>query len=939
MGTTANANTINDAPAWHAMSEAEVVKRLATNPDEGLNQSEAAARLQKYGLNRLPEGKTRGAFARFFAQFNNVLIYVLLAAGFTKLMLNLWIDAGIIFAVVALNALLGFVQEGKAEKALDSIRNMLSAEARTVRSGEARMIPAEELVPGDVVLLESGDRIPADLRLIDAKNLRTEEAALTGESVPAEKTTDAAPANATVGDRGSMAFSGTMVVSGRATGVVVSTGNETELGRINQLLAEVSSLETPLLRQIRKFGYTITAVVAIACVVLFAYGKWVMGMDFVALFQAVVGIAVSAIPEGLPTLITVTLAIGVQRMAQRNAIIRRLPAVETLGSVSRICSDKTGTLTLMEMMVVSAATAESDYNVTGDGYAPTGEVRGETGVRPRSDPGLTPDVLTLMGRVCLLCNDAELIQQDGVWKVEGDPTEGALYPFAIKLGMDRQAEEAAFPRIDVIPFESEHKFMATLHRAADGRQLLFVKGAPEVILDQCDRQQSADGRAVPLDRGRFTREADRLASQGERVLALAWLEDPKLQAGALGPADLPGTLVLLGVIGLLDPPRAEAIEAVKECHTGGVRVTMITGDHKITAAAIARMLGIGDGQTAVTGTEIEAMDTATLQERVGTVDVFARASPEHKLRLVKAIQANRQIVAMTGDGVNDAPALKKADIGVAMGIKGTEVTKEAAGMILADDNFASIAAAVKEGRTVYNNVEKAMLFMLPTNIAEALVIAVAIIFGFIMPITAPQILWVNMVTSVALGLVISFEPHEADVMLRPPRAVDRPLVTRFGLWRILFVGGALLAFTLVAFFWMKSQGASDPLARTVAVNAIIVGQVFYLLSSRYLLDSSLSLKAHRGNKYLPMSIAAVVVLQSLFTYAAPFQAIFGNEAIPLRIWLWLFAGGLVFFLVVETEKFVIRSSGSLRKAITSVEAGTSRRYAPVPPRWPAERHA
>jgi len=350
------------------------------------------------------------------------------------------------------------------------------------------------------------------------------------------------------------------------------------------------------------------------------------------------------------------------------------------------------------------------------------------------------------------------------------------------------------------------------------------------------------------------------------------------------------------------------------------------------------MLDIGDGKTAITGAEIEKMDTATLQDRVAAVDVFARASPEHKLRLVKAIQANRQIVAMTGDGVNDAPALKKADIGVAMGIKGTEVTKEAAGMILADDNFASIAAAVKEGRTVYNNVEKAILFMLPTNIAEASVIAVAILFGFIMPITAPQILWVNMVTSVALGLVISFEPHESDVMFRPPRAVDRPLVTAFGLWRILFVGGALVAYTLLAFFWMKSQGASDSLARTVAVNAIIVGQVFYLLSSRYLLDSSLSLKAHKGNKYLPLSISAVVILQSLFTYAAPFQAIFGNEAIPLRIWPWLFAGGLVFFLVVETEKLVIRSSSSLRRTITSVEAGTQRDYA-LPTRWPAERHA
>jgi magnesium-transporting ATPase (P-type) len=832
------------------------------------------------------------------------------------MMLGLWIDAAIILGVVILNGLLGFIQEGKAEKALDSIRNMLSAEARTLRGGETRMIAAEDLVPGDIVLLESGDKIPADLRLAEAKNLRTEEAALTGESVPADKTTDPVAEKATVGDRESMAFSGTMVVSGRATGVVVETGSETELGRINQLLAGVSALETPLLRQIKKFGYAITAVIGVVSVLLFTYGKWVIGMDFVELFQAVVGIAVSVIPEGLPAIITITLAIGVQRMAQRNAIIRRLPAVETLGSVSRICSDKTGTLTLMEMMVVSAVTGESQYQVTGNGYAPEGEVK-QNGKPAGKDP-----VLGLLGRVSMLCNDAELLQQEGVWKVEGDPTEGALYPFATKLGMQRQAEQAAYPRIDAIPFESEHRFMATLHKDGGGNEMLLVKGAPEVILDACDRQQTADGKHAPLNRDHFLKASDTLASQGERVLALAWLENPGVRAGSLGPADLPKNLVLLGLIGLLDPPRKEAIEAVTECHGGGIRVTMITGDHKITAAAIAKMLGIGDGKTAVAGAEIEEMNEAALQETVRDVDVFARASPEHKLRLVKAIQANRQIVAMTGDGVNDAPSLKKADIGVAMGIKGTEVTKEAAGMILADDNFASITAAVKEGRTVYNNIEKAILFMLPTNVAQALVIAVAILFGFTMPITAPQVLWVNMVTSVALGLVISFEPHELDVMLRPPRAVDRPILTGFGIWRVIFVGLALLAVTLWAFFWMKSQDASDQLARTVAVNMITIGQVFYLLNSRYLLDSSLSFKAHLGNKYLPLGIGAVVILQILFTYAPPLQALFDNEAIPLWVWPPLFLAGFVFFLIVEAEKMIIRSSAALRSAVTAVEAGT-----------------
>ncbi len=915
MSAATAANTTSVVTIWHAMSAQEVVERLGSNTGKGLEAAEASNRLKKHGPNRLPEGRRRGPSMRFFAQFNNILVYVLLGAGFVKLMLNLWVDAGIIFSVVVLNGLLGFIQEGKAEKALDSIRNMLSAEARTVRGGETRMIPAEQLVPGDVVLLESGDKIPADLRLIEAKNLRTEEAALTGESVPAEKSVGAVSANATVGDRECMAFSGTMIVSGRAIGIVVATGSETELGRINQLLAGVSPLETPLLRQIKKFGYTITAVIAVISVLIFAYGKWVKGIDFVELFQAVVGIAVSLIPEGLPALITITLAIGVQRMAQRNAIIRRLPAVETLGSVSRICSDKTGTLTLMEMMVVSAVTAESAYQVTGDGYSPEGEVRKD------GNPAGEAPVVALMGRVSMLCNDAELFREGDAWKVEGDPTEGALYPFAAKLGMDRRADQTAYPRIDVIPFESEHKFMATLHRSSDGKEVLFVKGAPEVILERCDRQQTAAGQPAPLDREHFMKASDALAAQGERVLALAWLENPGLKAGGLGPGDLPTTLVLLGLIGLLDPPRKEAIEAVEECHGGGIRVTMITGDHKITAAAIAKMLGIGDGRTAVTGVEIEDMDTATLQERVRTVDVFARASPEHKLRLVKAIQANHQIVAMTGDGVNDAPSLKKADIGVAMGIKGTEVTKEAAGMILADDNFASITAAVKEGRTVYNNIEKAMLFLLPTNVAQALVIAVAIFFGFTMPITAPQVLWVNMVTSVALGLVVSFEPHEIDVMQRPPRAVDRAIVTGFGIWRIIFVGLALLAYTLLAFFWMKSQGASDPLARTVAVNAITIGQMFYLLNSRYLLDSSLSLKAHLGNQYLPIGIGAVLILQLIFTYAPPFQAMFGNEAIPLWVWPWLIAGGLAFFLVVEAEKLIIRSSESLRRSVTAVEAG------------------
>ena len=899
--------------AWHALTTDEAAGRLKSSVKAGLDEAEAERRQAEYGLNLLPTARKRGPLMRFLQQFNNVLVYVLIAAGFIKLMMSLWLDASIILAVVIINGLLGFIQEGRAEKSLDSIRNMLSPEARTLRNGQTAMIAAEKLVPGDIVFLESGDKIPADLRLVEVKNLRTEEAALTGESVPSDKSTEPVSANATVGDRAGMAYSGTLVVSGRATGLVVATGADTELGRINQMLAGVSSLETPLLLQIKKFGYAITVIILIISAITFVYGRFVQQIPFVEMFQAVTGIAVSMIPEGLPALITITLAIGVQRMAARNAIVRRLPAVETLGSVARICSDKTGTLTLMEMMVVSAATADGAIIVTGDGYASEGEAL-KDGAPVGDDP-----VLQLLGLVSALCNDSELRQEDGTWKVEGDPTEGALYPFAAKLGVERQKEQAAYPRIDVIPFESEHKFMATLHKTADG-EMLLVKGAPEVILDHCDRQEDAAGDRPPLDRAHFDEAGDVLAAQGERVLALAWLPDPGLKAGSLGPSDLPKNLVLLGLVGLLDPPRKEAIEAVKECHDGGIRVTMITGDHKITAAAIAKMLDIGDGKTAVTGAEVEQMDMATLQDAVAKVDVFARASPEHKLRLVKAIQANKQVVAMTGDGVNDAPALKMADIGVAMGIKGTEVTKEAAEMVLADDNFASITAAVKEGRTVYNNIEKAILFMLPTNVAQALVILAAVFVGFTTPITAPQILWVNMVTSVALGLVISFEPHELDVMLRPPRMVNRPILDAFGVWRVVFVGGLLLVLTLWAFFWMKGQGASDPLARTVAVNALVIGQVFYLLNSRFKVDLSLSPFAHLGNRYLPMGVGAVVVLQLFYTYAPPLQSVFETEAIPLHVWPWLFLGGLIFFLVVEIEKAIIRA---MRPREAAVEAPTT----------------
>ncbi len=891
-------NTSTEAPGadFYALPASEVLTDLSTDPVEGLSSAEAASRLTKYGENRLPAAAKRGPLMRFLMQLNNMLIYVLIAAGVGKIFLGEFLDAGVILGVVLINGLLGFLQEGKAEKALDSIRNMLSPEALTLRDGKSRMIPAENLVPGDIVILQSGDKIPADLRLCEVKNLRIEEAPLTGESVPVDKTTEPAGAGAQIGDRKSMAYSGTLVVSGRGKGVVVATGAGTELGHINRMLSGVKTMETPLLRQIEQFGKVLTIVILIICALVFAYGTLFLDEGFVDMFKASVGIAVAAIPEGLPAVVTITLALGVQRMARRNAIIRRLPAVETLGSVSRICSDKTGTLTRNEMVVTSLATAENFYEVTGSGYSPEG------GILLDGRPAGDARVITLMARASALCNESDIHEEDGTWKLTGDPTEGALLPFAAKAGVDRAAELAAHPRTNMIPFESEHKFMATLHGS-----LLFVKGAPDVIFGYCDRQAEAGGDTAPLDLAFWEKQNERIASKGQRVLALAWLPEAEVEEDAFNPSGLACNLILLGLTGIIDPPREEAVAAVKECREGGIRVTMITGDHAITAASIAGMLGIGDGKSYVTGAQIEKMDDDALEAKTRRIDVFARTSPEHKLRLVRAMQANGQVVSMTGDGVNDAPSLKQADVGVAMGIKGTEVSKEAAEMVLADDNFASITAAVREGRTVFNNIEKAILFMLPTNGGQGLTILSAILLGLTLPITPPQILWINMITSITLALAISFEPHEPDVMRRPPRRVDRPLLDSFGVWRVAFVSLLLLVFTFGAFYWMQNyHGASIELSRTVAVNALIIGQVFYLINSRFLLESSFSLRALRGNKWIPISIAAIIVLQLLFTYAPPMQTVFGTQGLELRPWLWLIAGGFVFFVLVELEKTLIR---------------------------------
>ena len=885
--------------AWHALPEREVLEKLDATAG-GLSDAEARRRLELFGPNRLKPPPRRGPAARFLLQFHNVLIYVLLASSTVTAALGHWVDTGVILGVVIINAVIGFIQEGKAEKALDAIRNMLSLNAAVLRDGRRETIPAEQLVPGDVVILASGDKVPADLRLIEVKTLRIDEAALTGESEPVEKTLSAVDAAAPVADRACMAYSGTLVTYGYGAGVVVTTADATEIGRISGMLREVQELATPLIRKMGMFARWLTLVILGASAAVFAFGMLVRNYAADEMFLAVVGLAVAAIPEGLPAIMTITLAVGVQRMAQRNAIIRRLPAVETLGSVTVICSDKTGTLTRNEMTAQSVITADATYAVSGVGYAPHGgfEVGGGA-VHPPD----CPDLIDL-ARAGLLCNDAALSERGGAWYLEGDPTEGALLTLALKAGLDLGFEHKSAPRTDAIPFESEHRFMATLHHDHAGHVYTYVKGAPERVLEMCAFERLG-GQARPLDVRAWHRRVEELADSGQRVLALA-VRPLSDSARELAFGDVEQGLVLLGVVGIIDPPREEAVAAVAQCRAAGIRVKMITGDHVATGRAIGRALGIGDGARAIGGAEIETMDPAALRRVASKVDVFARASPEHKLRLVQALQSEGHIVAMTGDGVNDAPALKRADIGVAMGIKGTEAAKEAAGMVLADDNFASISHAVEEGRTVYDNLKKAILFILPTNGGEAGVIVLAILLGVALPITAVQILWVNMITTVTLSLAIAFEPAEANVMRRPPRDPREPLLSGFLVWRIVLVSVLLVGACFGLFLWELERGMSIEAARTVAVNMIVVGEMAYLFNSRYVYASVLSRKGLFGNRYVLIAIAVLLPMQLLFSYAVFMQGWFGTAGIDATAWSRIVACAAVLFGTVELEKAVMR---------------------------------
>ncbi len=887
------------AVAWHAAPVAAVVDRLGTRLD-GLTAAEAAERLAQYGPNRLRPAQRRGPLIRFLLQFHNVLIYVLLVASVVTALLAHWVDTAVIVGVVVINAVIGFIQEGKAEHALDAIRRMLSLNASVIRQGRKSGIPAEQLVPGDIVLLQSGDKVPADLRLVRVKNLQAQEAVLTGESLAVEKAQEPVQETAELGDRTSMAYSGTIVTYGQATGVVVATGAATEIGRISSMLAEVQTLTTPLLQQLAVFGRWLTLAIIAAAALTFGFGVLVQGYAPSDMFLAAVGLAVAAIPEGLPAIMTITLAIGVQRMARRNAIIRRLPAVETLGSVSVICSDKTGTLTRNEMTVQSIATSRHLFAVTGVGYLPAGEFLldgAEVSLEHRP-------LLAEMTRGALLCSDANLRQLEAQWLVDGDPTEGALVVVAMKAGLDPDFEAKNCPRTDVIPFESEHRFMATLHHDHEGQGFIYVKGAPERILEMCDRQRSYGGDE-PLDADYWQKRMEEIAGRGQRILALA--SRPATNSHReLRFENVERSLVLVGLFGLADPPRQEAVEAVAHCRAAGIQVKMITGDHAATARAVAVQLGLGHTDAVLTGRDLDALDGPRLAGRIHEVNVFARTSPQHKLRLVEALQAAGQVVAMTGDGVNDAPALKRADVGVAMGVKGTEAAKEAAEMVLADDNFASIAHAVEEGRTVYDNLKKSIVFILPTNGGEALTIVIAIALGRLLPITAVQILWINMITAVTLALSLAFEAAEPDVMRRPPRRRDEAILSGFLLWRIAFVSVILVAGTFGMFVWQREHGASLELARTAAVNTLVMFEVFYLFNARFLLAPSFNRAGLFGSRPILTAIGLVVVFQLLFTYAPAMQFLFQTVALDAATWAEIVAIASTVFLLVEVEKFAFR---------------------------------
>ncbi len=887
---------------WHALDITQVLDRLQTDP-RGLASEIVRQRQQSFGPNALPPSGRKSPLVRLLLQFHNVLIYVLLAAAIIKIFLAKWVDAGVILAVVVINALIGFIQEGRAERALEAIRGMMSLKSTVRRQGRRLTVDSAELVPGDVVLLQSGDKVPADLRLLEARELRIDEAMLTGESIPAEKSIAAIEAEAPLADRSCLVFSGTLVTSGRGLGVVIAIGPQTELGKINEMVTSTPNIQTPLIAKVNQFANQLAIVIVMFSALTVVIGYFVGGKSLLELFFAAIALAVAAIPEGLPAIMTIILAIGVRRMAERNAIIRRLPAVDTLGALTVICSDKTGTLTRNEMTVSAMAVAEHRIRVTGAGYEPVGKlIENDREIDVQSSTPLY--FLLVAGAVC---NEGDLLLEDGKWKTIGDPMESALLSLAQKAGLDKDQLRRSWGTLNSIPFESQNRFMATIHSLPPGMQnpfgeaprVMFAKGAPEKLLGHCRWILSPQG-VQAIDLAHWREFESQLAGAGQRVLALVGkaisAEHELTVDTALDDS------VLLGLVGIIDPPRSEAIAAVRTCQQAGIRVVMITGDHALTAREIGRQLNIGDGQTVLTGQELDQVSQNELNRAVQDCHVFARVSPEHKLRLVEAIHAHRQVVAMTGDGVNDAPALKRADVGIAMGLKGTEVTKEAAEMVLADDNFASIAKAVEEGRTVFDNLRKSLLFILPTNGGEAATIFFAVLLGLMLPMTPVQVLWVNMITSVTLALALAFEPPEKKVMELPPRDPNVGLLDAYGIWRIVYVSILMALGTFGIFVWARGQGESVEVARTLAVNAIVMMEAFYLFSTRFLRASSFNRKGIFGSRPVLISVLLTVAFQLLFTYWSPLQAIMESRGLAIWYWLPICACGLLLLLAVECEK-------------------------------------
>jgi magnesium-transporting ATPase (P-type) len=882
--------------SWHNLSTEDALEHLNTSA-HGLSHIEATERLANYGPNRLPEAARPSGLMRFLLQFHHILIYVLLGSAVITAVLEHWIDTGVILAVVLANAAIGFIQEGKAEKAMDAIRHMLAPRAHVLRDGERHGIEGDALVPGDIVLLEAGDKVPADLRLLSAHGLSVQEAILTGESVPVEKHSSPVAEDAALGDRSCLAFSGTLVTTGQGKGIVIATGNQTEIGRISGMLAEVETLTTPLVAQMAVFARWLTIFILLIAALLLGYGYFVGHHEFTDMFMAVVGLSVAAIPEGLPAVLTITLAIGVQSMARRNAIVRRLPAIETLGSVSVICTDKTGTLTRNDMMVASVLSSQHLFALEGEGYAPEGLLKLE-------ESQVTPSeytVLAEIARAATLCNDASLREHDGVWTVEGDPMEGALLSFAGKMDVDTRKTQAVWTRTDAIPFDAKYRFMATLNHDHENHAFVFTKGAPEQILAMCRDQRGMAGNTEALDIDYWHEEAEAIAALGQRVLAFA-VKPVKSEHTVLEHGDIDGTLTLLGMTGMIDPPRSEAIAAIEECHGAGIRVKMITGDHARTAAAIGMQIGLQNPEKVLTGGDLDGLDDPALCQAVLDCDIFARTSPEHKLRLVMALQSHGMTVAMTGDGVNDAPALKRADAGIAMGMKGSEAAKEAADLVLADDNFVSIAAAVREGRTVYDNIKKVISWTLPTNGGEAMTIIVALLAGMTLPITPVQILWVNLITALTLGIALAFEPTEDNTMHRPPRPRYEPLLTGGLLWHIVLVSVLFLCGVFGMYHYAVDQGYSMELARTIALNTLVVMEIFHLFFIRNIYGTSLTWAAVRGTRIVWVVVSVVTVAQFAITYIPAMQSIFSTEPVPLMDGLLIVGVGVALFAIIETEK-------------------------------------